>query len=72
LKEKKIIRFGIPPLRIEISTTISGVNFDECYAERVVDALDGVEVSLINLHYLKLNKQPSGKLKDLNDLENLP
>jgi hypothetical protein len=72
LKEKKIIRFGIPPLRIEISTTISGVNFDECYAERVVDALDGAEVSLINLHYLKLNKQASGKLKDLNDLENLP
>lgn len=46
--------------------------FEECYAERVVDVLDGVEVNLINLKYLKINKQASGRHKDLNDLENLP
>jgi hypothetical protein len=55
-----------------VTTTISGVNFGECYAERVVDELDGVEVNLISLKHLKINKRASGRHKDLNDLENLP
>jgi len=72
LKKKKIIRMGVTPLRIEIATTISGVDFDECYAERIIDELDDIEVNLINLRHLKINKKASGRLKDLNDLENLP
>ena len=72
LKENQIIRMGMPPVRIEVTTTISGVSFDECYAERVVDVLDGVEVNLIDLKHLKVNKKASGRHKDLNDLENLP
>lgn len=71
LKKRKIIRMGVSPLRIEITTTISGVKFNECYANRIVDTLDGVEVNLINLNHLKINKKASGRLKDLNDLENL-
>jgi hypothetical protein len=72
LREGQIIRMGEPPLRIEIATTISGVNFDECYAERQVDTFDDIEVNLISLKHLKLNKKASGRYKDLNDLENLP
>lgn len=72
MEKNKIIRMGMPPMRIEISTTISGVAFDECYRERVIDQLDGVQVSIISLHHLKINKQASGRHKDLNDLENLP
>ncbi len=72
LKEWQIIRMGVPPIRIEIATTISGVNFNECYAERVVDILDGVEVNLISLKHLKLNKKACGRHRDLADLENLP
>lgn len=70
--ENKIIRLGVPPLRIKIITTISGVVFEECYAKRVADELDGVVVNLISLECLKINKQTSGRYKDLNDLENLP
>ena len=72
LAENQIIRMGVPPIRIEITTTISGVTFEECYTQRVVDVLDGVEVNLIDLNHLKINKQASGRYKDLNDLENLP
>ena len=72
LKEKQIIRMGVPPVRLEITTSISGVEFGECYQERITDMLDGVEVNLINLQYLKVNKRASGRYKDLNDLENLP
>ena len=72
LKEWQIIRLGVPPVRIELATTISGVNFGECYAKRVVDVLDGVKVRLISLKHLKANKKASGRHQDLADLENLP
>ena len=55
-----------------IATSISGVQFDECYAARVVDEWNGVPVNLIDLAHLKINKQAAGRHKDLNDLENLP
>ena len=72
LKEDKIIRLGVPPIRIEIATTIAGVKFSECYASRVVDTLDGIPVNIISLPHLKTNKQAAHRHKDLNDLENLP
>jgi predicted nucleotidyltransferase len=71
LKERTIIRMGVPPLRLEILTTISGVEFAESYAERETAVLDGVEVDLIGLRQLKRNKQASGRPKDLADLEYL-
>ncbi|MGH2586905.1 MAG: hypothetical protein ACRDJE_18480, partial [Dehalococcoidia bacterium] len=40
LSENRIVRMGVPPVRIEIATTISGVDFADCYAARVVDVLD--------------------------------
>ncbi|OQX24848.1 MAG: hypothetical protein BWK80_18685 [Desulfobacteraceae bacterium IS3] len=72
LQEKSIVRMGLPPMRLEIITSISGVKFEECYPERMTDRIDGVEVSLISLRHLKINKKASGRHKDLNDLEQLP
>ncbi len=72
LRENQVIRMGVPPVKVDITTTVSGVSFDECYAERVIDVLDGVQVNLISLKHLKANKKASGRLKDLTDLENLP
>ena len=71
LQENKIARMGVPPFRIEILTTISGVGFEECFAERVIDQIDGIDVNLISLKHLKANKKASGRLKDLSDLEHL-
>ena len=72
LKEWQVIRLGVPPVRIELATTVSGVNFNECYAERLTDILDGVKVNLISLKHLKINKKAAGRHQDLADLENLP
>jgi hypothetical protein len=72
LEVNKIIRMGIPPMRLEISTGISGVEFEECFAQRVVGDLDGIQVNIIDLPHLKINKKAAGRLKDLADLENLP
>ena len=72
LREGAIVRMGVPPMRIEISNQLSGVQFAECYARRVVAEIDGVQVNVISLEDLKTNKRAVGRLKDLADLENLP
>jgi predicted nucleotidyltransferase len=72
LKENRIIRMGVPPLRLEIHTGISGVQFADCYRRRVKAVWDGIPVNVIGLDDLKVNKQASGRKKDEADLENLP
>lgn len=72
LEQKRVVRMGVSPFRLEILTTISGVDFTTCYAERLQVVLDETEVSLISLPYLKINKKASGRSKDITDLENLP
>ena len=71
LQEKKIIRMGVPPVRLEITTSMSGVEFDECYRTRIVDEFDGVEVNLIDFENLMKNKKASGRPKDILDYEKL-
>lgn len=71
LQKDQIVRMGVPPVRIEIATTISGVEFEECYQERIIDELDDVQVNLISLKHLKNNKKASGRHRDLDDLEHL-
>ena len=72
LEEDQVIRLGRPPIRIEILTSISGVEFASCYVERVEDEIDGVPVKIISLAHLKQNKRASGRYQDLADLEKLP
>lgn len=72
LNDDNIVRMGIPPVRIEILTSISGVIFEECYQRKQTVIVDGAEIELISLQDLKRNKKASGRAKDLNDLENLP
>jgi hypothetical protein len=71
LQQPKIIRMGFPPMRLEITTSIYVVEFEECYQSLIVDKLDGVEVNLIDLEHQKKNKKASGRTKDIADLENL-
>lgn len=68
----KMIRMGVPPMRLEIHNEISGVSFAACYRNRIRKRIDGINVDLISLDDLKTNKKASARLKDLNDVENLP
>ncbi|MDZ7699593.1 MAG: hypothetical protein U5R49_22575 [Deltaproteobacteria bacterium] len=72
LDSNKVIRMGVPPVRIEVITGASGVDFDTCYARRQRIEIDGIPVNFISLDDLKKNKQASGRHKDLEDLEHLP
>lgn len=68
----QIIQLGYPPNRIDLLTSLPGVNFEDCYPERFITEVDGVAVNFIDLKNLKTNKQASGRAQDLADLENLP
>lgn len=70
-KREKVIRMGVPPIRIEIFTSVSGVDFGASFQNRTTAAIDGVPVNLISMADLKVNKTASGRLKDLADLEQL-
>lgn len=67
----QIIQLGYPPSRIDIITTLPGVNFSECYPDRIMEIIEGVPINFIDLDNLKKNKKASGRYQDLADLENL-
>jgi hypothetical protein len=71
-KENRVVAMGVPPLKIEVVTTISGVNFEACYAEREVLEIEGLLINYLSFKYLRINKAASGRPKDLADLEHLP
>jgi hypothetical protein len=67
----RIVRMGVPPVRIEVLNSVSGVEFAACRSRRVDTELDGVPVSIIARDDLVANKLAAGRQKDLNDVEHL-
>lgn len=72
IDSRSVVRFGVPPFRIEVMTSIDGVEYDACRGRAVEFDLDGVAVPVISLADLKINKRAAGRHKDLADLDNLP
>jgi hypothetical protein len=72
LARNNVVRMGLPPVRIEILTSVSGVEFESCYAEKEMIRIEEILVPVISLARLRQNKAASGRAKDLADLENLP
>ena len=66
-----VVQLGYEPNRIDILTSLSGVQFDECYANSVVADFEGLKIHFIDLKDLKKNKSSTGRAKDLGDIENL-
>ena len=67
----RVVRMGVPPLRIELLTSISGVEFDPCYARRIKASIDGITVTVICKEDLLANKRATGRAKDTADVEQL-
>lgn len=66
-----VIQLGYPPGRIDLLTSIDGVEFRACHGRRLEVEIDDVLLPLIGLEDFKANKRASGRLKDLADLESL-
>lgn len=71
LEPGTVIQLGHPPNRIDLLTTVTGVDFETCYRSRIVIRVDDSDVSFIDLDNLRKNKQAVGRPQDLADLDNL-
>jgi hypothetical protein len=71
LEPGNIVRMGFPPMRIEITNQIDGVEFGACHERRLMTAMDGLMVPVISLEDLLTNKRASNRLKDQADVEAL-
>jgi hypothetical protein len=66
-----VLQFGVEPTRIDLLTSIDGVDFDEAYQRRLVARIDDIEVSLLDLETLIRNKRAVGRPRDLADVARL-
>jgi len=71
LEEDNIIQLGFPPNRIDILTSVDGIEFENSTPQSSVIEVDGVNIHLIGIHNLIENKTASGRLQDLADVEKL-
>lgn len=71
LQPDVVVQLGVPPVRVDLLTGISGVSWDEAWAGRVDGELGGVPVAFIGLAEFRRNKLAAGRHQDLADLEAL-
>ena len=71
LRPGYVVQLGQPPARIDLLTSVTGLEFNECYASRVHVDIQGVGIDFVDLESFKKNKKAVGRHQDLADLENL-
>jgi hypothetical protein len=66
-----VYQIGVPPRRIDLLTSLTGLSFDEAWADRTPGLLGGLEVHFLGREALIRNKRALGRARDLADLESL-
>ena len=67
-----VYQIGIAPVRIDVMSEITGVQFTQAWKNRMPGTLFGVSVQFISLEDLMLNKQTLGRDVDVEQLKRLP
>ena len=70
-KPGQVIQLGVPPVRIDIITSIGGVSWEEAFADRVAGRYGDIMVHYIGRKQFIKNKRFVGRKKDLADIEAL-
>ncbi len=68
-REGMVYQMGLPPHRIDILTSVSGVDYDECATDAPEGAFGGQHVRFISLAAQIKNKRATGRAKDRADVE---
>lgn len=66
-----MVQLGVPPFRVDILTSLSGVEFESCWERRHVGQLDDIPVPFISYEDLVLNKMATGRPRDSVDVDDL-
>jgi predicted nucleotidyltransferase len=67
----KVVQLGMPPVRIDLVTSVTGLEFEAAYARRIESEYEGVSLTVIHLEDLIANKRAVGRPQDLLDLEKI-
>ena len=65
----QVVQLGVPPVRIDLITSITGVSWDEAWAGRVTGRYGDIPVFYIGRAQFVANKRATGRAKDVADLE---
>jgi hypothetical protein len=63
-----VFQIGVVPCRVDILTSISGVDFDDAWSGRKIVRIAGIDVAVLGRDALLRNKRASGRPKDLADV----
>ena len=63
-----IFQIGVEPRRIDIVTSITGVEFDEAWPDRKEIEIEGLKIAAIGRSHLLKNKKAVGRPQDLADV----
>ena len=64
-----VFQMGVPPFRIDVATSLTGIEFDDGWREHGVLRVAGLEVPIMSRAALIANKRATARPKDLLDLE---
>jgi hypothetical protein len=67
----KVVQLGVPPIRIDIITSLTGVSWEEAFSGRVAGKYGDLQVYYIGREQFIANKRAIGRRKDLADLDAL-
>jgi hypothetical protein len=70
-RSDQVVQLGLPPFRVDLLTSISGVTFDDAWADRLGGTLFAVDVDFLGKASFIRNKLACGRPKDLQDLRSL-
>lgn len=67
----RVVQLGLPPYRVDILTAVSGLTFEDAWADRLPGHLFGVDVPFLGRDTMIRNKRATGRDKDLEDVRAL-
>ena len=70
-EEGLVFQIGVPPIRIDIMTSITGVQFGDAWASKDKSNYGDVPVWILSRRHLIANKRATGRTQDMADLESL-
>ena len=66
-----VVQLGVPPVRVDIMTSLTGVSWEKAQSGRVMGSYGGTAVHFISRDDLIANKKALGRNKDLADIDAL-
>jgi hypothetical protein len=70
-KTNMVIQLGVPPIRVDIITSLTGLTWEETWAHRVAGRYGEVSVFFLGREQFITNKRAVGRKRHLADLEAL-